>query len=134
MHNTIVGIGHLVVDPTSQSTSTGKSICRMRICISDSNSKNKCFIDIECWEKLGETCQQYLTKGRQIYFEGELSSSVWKDKEGVEKTKNYIRGSKVKFLSNGGGKKDDAASPTSAPAKQQSSQQSAPSEDDDIPF
>jgi len=98
MHNTIVGIGHLVADPTSQSTSTGKSICRMRICISDTNSKSKCFIDIECWEKLGETCQQYLSKGRQVYFEGELSSSTWKDKEGVEKTKNFIRGSKIKFL------------------------------------
>lgn len=130
MHNTIVGIGHLVVDPTSQSTSTGKSICRMRICISDSNAKNKCFIDIECWEKLGETCQQYLSKGRQIYFEGELSSSVWKDKEGVEKTKNFIRGSKVKFLSNGGGKKDEAG----ASAKQQNSQQESSSGDDDIPF
>ena len=131
MHNTIVGIGHLVADPTSQSTSTGKSICRMRMCISDSNSKNKCFIDIECWEKLGETCQQYLTKGRQIYFEGELSSSSWKDKEGVEKTKNFIRGNKIKFLSNGGGKKDDGDEPTKAPSQKQNS---APSEDDDIPF
>ena len=130
MHNTIVGIGHLVADPTSQSTSTGKSICRMRICISDTNSKNKCFIDIECWEKLGETCQQYLTKGRQIYFEGELSSSTWKDKEGVEKTKNFIRGSKVKFQSNGGARKDGE----DAPVKQESSKQAAPSEDDDIPF
>ena len=130
MHNTIVGIGHLVADPTSQSTSTGKSICRMRICISDTNSKNKCFIDLECWEKLGETCQQYLSKGRQIYFEGELSSSTWKDKEGVEKTKNFIRGSKVKFLSNGGARKDGEDAPT----KPQSAKQPSPAEDDDIPF
>lgn len=130
MHNTIVGIGHLVADPTSQSTSTGKSICRMRICISDTNSKNKCFIDLECWEKLGETCQQYLSKGRQIYFEGELSSSTWSDKEGVAKTKNFIRGSKVKFLSNGGAKKDEA----SGAAKQERSAQPSASEDDDIPF
>jgi single-strand DNA-binding protein len=129
MHNTIVGIGHLVADPTSQSTSTGKSICRMRMCISDSNSKNKCFIDIECWEKLGETCQQYLTKGRQIYFEGELSSSVWKDKEGNEKTKNFVRGTKIKFLSNGGGKKDDRDQASPAPSQSQSDQG-----DDDIPF
>ena len=129
MHNTIVGIGHLVADPTSQSTSTGKSICRMRMCISDSNSKNKCFIDIECWEKLGETCQQYLTKGRQIYFEGELSSSVWKDKEGNEKTKNFIRGTKIKFLSNGGGKKDDGDKPAKAAPEQEAAES-----EDDIPF
>lgn len=131
MHNTIVGIGHLVADPTSQSTSTGKSICRMRICISDTNSKNKCFIDLECWEKLGETCQQYLSKGRQIYFEGELSSSTWSDKEGVEKTKNFIRGSKVKFLSNGGGKKDGASQ--DAPTKER--QKTDFDQDlDEIPF
>jgi single-strand DNA-binding protein len=131
MHNTIVGIGHLVADPASQSTSTGKSICRMRMCISDSNSKNKCFIDIECWEKLGETCQQYLTKGRQIYFEGELSSSSWKDKEGVEKTKNFIRGNKIKFLSNGGGKKDEDDKSAKPSSKPQTSDENG---DDDIPF
>ncbi len=131
MHNTIVGIGHLVADPTTQSTSSGKSICRMRMCISDSNSKTKCFIDLECWEKLGETCQQYLVKGRQIYFEGELSSSTWKDKDGVEKTKNFIRGTKVKFLSTGGGKKDDGETPTKAAPKQQAA---AADDDDDIPF
>ena len=129
MHNTIVGIGHLVADPTSQSTSTGKSICRMRICISDTNSKNKCFIDLECWEKLGETCQQYLSKGRQIYFEGELSSSTWNDKEGVEKTKNFIRGSKVKFLSNGGARKDGENSPAKERQKTDSDQDL-----DEIPF
>jgi single-strand DNA-binding protein len=129
MHNTIVGIGHLVADPTSQSTSTGKSICRMRICISDTNSKSKCFIDIECWEKLGETCQQYLSKGRQVYFEGELSSSTWKDKEGVEKTKNFIRGSKIKFLSNGGAKKDGEDAPAKERQKTDSDQDL-----DDIPF
>jgi single-strand DNA-binding protein len=131
MHNTIVGIGHLVADPTSQSTSTGKSICRMRICISDTNSKNKCFIDLECWEKLGETCQQYLTKGRQIYFEGELASSTWKDKESVEKTKNFIRGSKVKFLSNGGAKKDGASQ--DEPTKEQQKTDSH-HDLDEIPF
>jgi single-strand DNA-binding protein len=130
MHNTIVGIGHLVADPTTQSTSSGKSICRMRMCISDSNSKNKCFIDVECWEKLGETCQQYLVKGRQIYFEGELSSSTWKDKDGTEKSKNFIRGTKIKFLNTGGGKKDEAGKPSAPAAKQDN----FAADDDDIPF
>jgi single-strand DNA-binding protein len=130
MHNTIVGIGHLVADPTTQSTSSGKSICRMRMCISDSNSKNKCFIDVECWEKLGETCQQYLVKGRQIYFEGELSSSTWKDKDGTEKSKNFIRGTKIKFLNTGGGKKDEADKPSKPAAKQDN----FAADDDDIPF
>jgi single-strand DNA-binding protein len=130
MHNTIVGIGHLVADPTTQSTSSGKSICRMRMCISDSNSKNKCFIDVECWEKLGETCQQYLVKGRQIYFEGELGSSTWKDKDGTEKSKNFIRGTKIKFLNTGGGKKDEAGKPSAPAAKQDN----FAADDDDIPF
>ena len=131
MHNTIVGIGHLVADPTTQSTSTGKSICRMRICISDSNAKNKCFIDVECWEKLGETCQQYLVKGRQVYFEGELSCSTWKDKEGVERTKNFIRGNRIKFLSNGGGKKDESESTDKASPRHQNA---SANDDDDVPF
>lgn len=133
MHNTIVAIGHLVADPTSQTTSNGKTICRMRMCISDSNSKNKCFIDVECWEKLAETCIKYLEKGREIYLEGELSSSSWTNKEGVAQTKNFIKADRVKFLR--GGSKDGASDKGDATAKAQApSNNSSVSDDDDIPF
>jgi single-strand DNA-binding protein len=134
MHNTIVALGHLVADPTTQHTQSGKAICRMRVCISDNSAKNKCFIDVEAWEKLAEVCQQYLVKGREVYIEGELSSSSW-EKDGQKQTKNFIRAKTVKFLKSGGAKGD------SLPSEKGSNKPAAPTnlssqadEDDDIPF
>jgi len=98
MYNTIIALGYLVKDPEVKQTSTGKSICVLRMCISESNAKNKCFIDVEAWEKTAEACGKYLKKGREILLEGELCLSTWTAKDGTTQNKNYIRANKVKFI------------------------------------
>ena len=98
MYNKIIGIGHLVKDPEVRSVSGGKQVCTLRVCISDSQTKNKCFIDCECWDRLGEVCAQFLKKGREIMIEGELCMSSWTGKDGSTQTKPYIRADKVKFM------------------------------------
>ncbi len=132
MYNTIIAVGHLVKDPESRTTSTGKNICNMRLCISESHDKNKCFIDVESWEKTADACVKFLEKGREVLVEGSLCLSSWTGKDGSTQTKNYIKANKVKFL--GGGKKDgDAAAPRSAAQPAGTSQESN-DDDDDIPF
>jgi single-strand DNA-binding protein len=131
MHNTIVAIGHLTADPKSQQTGTGKSICRMRMCISDTNSKNKCFIDVESWEKTAEVCAKYLTKGREVFVEGELCTSSWEGKDGTQQSRNYIKASRVKFLSSG--RKNDGDNTSTSNEKNQESSQDEDSSDD-VPF
>lgn len=98
MYNKIIGIGHLVKDPEVRSISGGKQVCTLRVCISDSQTKNKCFIDCECWDRLAEVCAQFLKKGREIMIEGELCMSSWTGKDGSTQTKPYIRADKVKFM------------------------------------
>lgn len=127
MHNTITAVGHLVSDPTTRTTSTGKLICSMRVCISDSKAQNKCFIDVESWEKTADACSKYLKKGREVIVEGELCTSSWTGKDGGTQSKNYIKANRVKFL--GSGKKDSDSS--SAPANNSASDQD---ETDDVPF
>ena len=130
MYNTIIAIGHLVKDPETRTTTTGKSICTFRICISESQAKNKCFIDVETWEKTAEVCQKYLAKGREAMVEGELSTSSWTGKDGTAQSKNFIKANKVKFL--GGGQKSEASKPQA-----QSTVDPAYASDDsdeDIPF
>jgi single-strand DNA-binding protein len=130
MHNTIIAVGHLVSDPALQNTSSGKSICKMRMCISDTNSKNKCFIDVESWEKTADTCAKYLTKGREVFVEGELCTSTWTGKDGSQQSKNYIKAARVKFMSSGK-KSDDKAG---APSASNSASNNEVDEDSDIPF
>lgn len=128
MYNTIIAVGHLTADPTLRQTNTGKSICSMRMCVSDSKSQNKCFIDVESWEKTADVCAQYLSKGREVVVEGELCTSSWRGKDGSQQSKNFIRANRVKFLSSG--KKDGGAS---SPAKE-NQEVSSQNGEDDVPF
>ena len=40
---------------------------------------------IVAWDKLAETCNQYLRKGRKIYVEGRLQSRPYIGQDGIEK-------------------------------------------------
>jgi single-strand DNA-binding protein len=131
MYNTIIAAGYLVNDPITRNTNTGKTICTMRMCISENNAKNKCFIDVEAWEKTAEVCSKFLAKGREVLVEGELCLSSWQGNDGKTQSKNFIRANRVKFLGGGTKKSDDApaaASGNSAPASNDGG------DEDEIPF
>jgi single-strand DNA-binding protein len=147
MYNKIIGIGHLVKDPESRTTSTSKQVCTFRVCISDSQAKNKCFIDCECWDKLAEICAKFLKKGKEIMVEGELCMSSWTGKDGSTQTKPYIRADKVKFMNSSpkpetSGDERDESTPQDSSAKKsttkskESSQVASEDEDNgwNIPF
>jgi single-strand DNA-binding protein len=44
------------------------------------------FHRIVAFDKLAETCHQYLKKGRKVYVEGRLQSHAYTGQDGVEKT------------------------------------------------
>src|SRR5205823_5551264 len=41
--------------------------------------------EVVAWGKLGETCAQYLTKGRSVFVEGSVRTRRYKDKEGISR-------------------------------------------------
>lgn len=140
MYNTIIALAHLVKDPEIKQTPNGKSVCTMRICISENQAKTKCFIDCESWDKTAEACAKFMKKGREIFLEGELCMSSWTNKEGVTQSRHYIRANKVKFM-NSALKKDDGSGPAESQAtyktnKKANIQNSEQTEEntEDIPF
>lgn len=40
---------------------------------------------VVAWDKLGEICNQYLTKGTRVYIEGRLQTRKYTDREGQER-------------------------------------------------
>jgi single-strand DNA-binding protein len=44
------------------------------------------FHRIVAFDKLAETCHQYLKKGRKVYIEGRLQSHPYTGKDGIERT------------------------------------------------
>ena len=77
---------------------------------------------VTCWRGLAETVNQYLTKGRQVYVEGEVSGTdengvrnprVWTGNDGVTRASFEITARTVKFL--GGRDETTAGAPTGEP-------------------
>ena len=91
---------------------------------------------VSAWGKLGETCNQYLTKGRQVYVEGRLSSRTYEGRDGQTRISLDISLTDVQFL--GGRGADGDAAPVSAPyeAEAGAMPDDVPDNDpvDDLPF
>jgi single-strand DNA-binding protein len=64
------------------------------------------FIGVSVWERQGELCAQYLTKGRRVGIEGYLRSHSWEDDQGKRRREVELVGRRVDFLSTS---RDDAA-------------------------
>jgi len=53
---------------------------------------------VVAWERLAETCGEYLTQGRQVAVSGRLDYSEWNDAEGARHSRHEIVASGVDFL------------------------------------
>src|ERR1044072_938768 len=56
---------------------------------------------IVVWGKTAENCNQYLSKGRQVYVEGRLQTRQWQDKDGQTKYTTEVQAQTVQFLGGG---------------------------------
>ncbi|OFZ63066.1 MAG: hypothetical protein A2577_15310 [Bdellovibrionales bacterium RIFOXYD1_FULL_36_51] len=50
------------------------------------------------WGKLGELCNQYLAKGRQVFVEGKIQTRSWDDQSGQKKYVTEVSATNVQFL------------------------------------
>jgi single-strand DNA-binding protein len=117
MVNKVTLIGRLGGDPESRAVGT-TTVTRFSVATSrkfkrkgsDTYEEDTQWHTVTAWDKLGEICQQYLSKGKQVYVEGELRYTS----KGEGDDKRYyteIRANEVKFLgdSGGGQKKQETA-------------------------
>ena len=103
--NKIIVIGNLGRDPEMRYTPNGQSVTSFRIASSrryttssgERRDETEWFT-ATAWGKLGETCNQYLTKGRQVYLEGRLRSRSYEGRDGQMRFVNEITLTDVHFL------------------------------------
>lgn len=99
---------------------------------------------VVAWRKLGETCAQYLTRGRAVLVEGDLAAEAYLDREGKPVAKLVLTATIVQFLGGRGNGDDPAAAEAAAlalpeddatPATAKGATFAATFEaDDDLPF
>ena len=77
--NRVQLIGNLGKDPETRYTPSGKKVCNFSLAVdrrwktSEGEIKESTdWFNIEAWGRLGETCQEFLSKGRLVYVEGRL--------------------------------------------------------------
>lgn len=91
--NKVELIGNITRDPELRYTPGGKAVCTFSIATNrqwkteSGEAKEEAeFHRIVAWDKLGETCAQYLKKGSRIYVEGRIQSRKWTGQDNVERT------------------------------------------------
>lgn len=87
--NKVLLIGRLGQDPEMRYTPSGKPLTKFQLAVNrswttaDGEKKTDTeWFNIVAWGKLAEICNQYLTKGQQVYIDGRLHTRYWQDEEG----------------------------------------------------
>ncbi len=141
--NSVVLVGNLTRDPELRHTPSGTPVCSLRLAV---NSRRKDgatgqwtdkpnYFDITVWGQQGESCAQYLAKGRPVGVQGRLEWREWDAQDGSKRQAVEVVADNVQFLgsrgdSEGGGQ----FVPQGAGATQASDDFPASAADDDIPF
>ena len=147
--NKVILIGRLGRDPELKYTASGVPFCRFSLATDDvwndkgsgERQERTEWHNIVAWDRLAEICNQYLTKGKQVYIEGSLQTREWDDQEGNKRKTTEIRARDMVMLSGGAGEGSGGGGMqrrTAAADMGGSSGSPAPSTstitDDDIPF
>ena len=114
--NKIIVIGNLGRDPEMRYLPSGQSVTSFSVASnykyttgSGEQKEETEWFNVSVWGKLGETCNQYLTKGRQVYLEGRLRSRSYEGRDGQTRFVNDINVTDVQFLGRGPGAEGDVA-------------------------
>ena len=102
--NKAIILGHLGRDPELRYLQNGQPVCKLNIATSRkyTNKNNESVEETEwhrvsVWGKQAEHCNNFLTKGRQVYVEGRLRTSSY-DKEGQKHYTTEIVADTVQFI------------------------------------
>ncbi len=102
--NKIIVIGNLGRDPEMRYTPNGQSVTSFsvastrRYTTGGEQREETEWFNVSAWGRLAETCNQYLTKGQQVYVEGRLRSRTYQGNDGQTRVSLDINLTDVQFL------------------------------------
>lgn len=96
--NKLILIGNLTKDPESRATQSGKTVCSFDLAVNDRQG-NATYFRVSAWEKLGENCQRYLSKGKKAFVSGPVSASSYTTQSGETRISLEVTANEVEFLS-----------------------------------
>ncbi|MBT9148693.1 MAG: single-stranded DNA-binding protein [Dehalococcoidia bacterium] len=103
--NKVMVIGNVGKDPEMRFTPSGRPVTsftmatnRVFTTADGERRKETEWFNIVAWGRQAESCNQFLTKGQQVYVEGELRTRTWEGQDGQKRFRVEIQANRVIFL------------------------------------
>ncbi len=98
--NSVQQIGRLTSDPEPLRTTDHGSVTTFRLAVPrrKGGEKDADFFTVEVWQRLAETCSQYLRRGREVAIEGRLDQREWRAEGDRARERVVIVARSVQFL------------------------------------
>ena len=97
-------IGHLGRDPEMRFTASAKAVTNFSMAVNDYHD-NTMWVRVTTWDKLAESCNEYLSKGSLVYVEGRLdfdtetgNPKLFNTKDGEVRVSFEMTATNVDFL------------------------------------
>ena len=107
--NKVILVGNLGKNPEVRYTQGGAAVANMPLATTErftdkSGQKQEQteWHRVVAFGKLAEICAQYLTKGRQVYFEGRIQTRQWQDQQGQKRYTTEIVATNMQMLGSRG--------------------------------
>ena len=123
-------IGNVTSNPELKGTPGGHTVCTFGVAVNERRGgrDETTFFRISAWNKLAETCQTYLQKGKKVRVTGPVSARGYSKSDGTVGVSIEINANEVEFLSPRETYEQQERSAI------QSEPQATPVETDELPF
>jgi single-strand DNA-binding protein len=112
MFQRVTIIGNLGNDPETRAMPSGDLVCNFSVATNrkwtnqnGTPGEETVWWRVSAWGRTGEICQQYLSKGRQVFIEGTIlpdnttgGPRIWTDQSGQPRASFELRANTVQFL------------------------------------
>jgi len=144
--NKVILVGNLGKNPEVRYTQGGAAVANMTLATTErytdkSGQKQEQteWHRVVAFGKLAEICGQYLTKGRQVYFEGRIQTRQWQDQQGQKRYTTEIVATNMQMLGGRGDRQEQghagaADQGATVPPDDSVTADFGGGPDDDIPF
>ena len=124
--NKIIVIGNVGRDPEMRYTPNGQGVTSFSVAsnrryrTADGEQREETmWFNVNAWGRMAEICNQYLTKGRQVYVEGRLTTRIFQGNDGQSRIANDISLTEMQML---GSPRDSGGEDYGAPYGNQGNQ------------
>jgi single-strand DNA-binding protein len=103
--NKVILVGNLGANPEMRHTTSGDPVCTLSVATTEKYKNREGELQtttewhkVVLFRRLAEIANQYLRKGSSAYFEGQMKTRKWTDKNGLERYTTEVEANELKLL------------------------------------